>query len=626
MTLRIFLTLVLLLPSALRAQDSRPNILWIVSEDNSASWLGCYGNSEARTPRLDAFAAAGLRFTQASSNAPVCAVARATLLMGAYSPTMGTQHMRSRHPIPSEFKPYVTWLREAGYYCTNNSKTDYNFKGNDDALWDESSGKAHYRQRRDGKPFFAIFNLTVSHESSLFPATVEKNRRNGIIPPQTRLTPSALTVPPWLPDLPEVRQDLAIYHDTITALDTQVGGILDELDRQGLKENTIVFYYGDHGGPTPRGKRYLEATGTRIPLLIRFPEKWQSASPWAMGTTVDELVSFVDFAPTLLSLTGQDTPPVMQGRAFLGSRRKAPPADPVAWLFADRFDEIYGMRRAITDGRFRYQRRFLPHLSAAPYSYYQFDMPSWSAWRKAWKNGELSGYFKLLWESPQAAEELFDSESDPGEIHNLAADPAQAARLAAMRQRLRQMMAETRDTSLVPEPLWAKLCGSGTIHAYVRSPAFDPERTLDLAFQTGSGKAASLPAFMEALASPDPVLRYWGAVGCIVLGESAAAARPGLEKILGGDPHPALRITAAHAMAAGGQREPALASLVALLDEPMEDDYSLLLLVTTLETLDATNLISDAWIDRTLQTSGNKEYVSRLALQLKNERAAKPKP
>ena len=209
----LLLLLALIVP--LFAQE-KPNIVWIVSEDNSSHWIGCYGNEQAQTPRIDQLAKEGVLFEHAYSNAPVCAVARATILTGTYSPTLGTQHMRSRHKIPKKYRPNVEYLRAAGYYCTNASKTDYNFEGKDGSYWDESSRKAHYKNRPKGKPFFAIFNLGVCHESSLF--------KKGAAEPK-RLKPAEIDLPPYLPDLPEIRKDYARYHDRITQMDGQVGKI-----------------------------------------------------------------------------------------------------------------------------------------------------------------------------------------------------------------------------------------------------------------------------------------------------------------------------------------------------------------------------------------------------------------
>ncbi len=485
----------------------RPNILWITSEDNAAHWLGCYGNKDAATPRLDALAAGGLKFTRAYSNAPVCAVARSTILNGAYAVTQGTQHMRSRPKIPASFKPYVAYLRQQGYYCTNNFKTDYNFKGNDGAIWDACSRKAHYKNRPDAKPFMAVFNLKITHESNLFPAVVDRNRKNATIPEITRLNPADLTLPPYQPDLPEFRSDTAIYHDCVSAMDREVGKILDELESLGLAGNTIVFYYSDHGGALARGKRYLQDTGTRVPLVVHVPEKWRHLSPFKPGTEVPDLVSFVDLAPTLLSLCGIETPAQMQGRAFLGPHRA--PAKPEVFLFADRFVEAPGMRRAITDGRYKYIRCFTPHLPGAPYCGYALGQPSWQAWQKAWQDGKLEGDFKKIWEPNQPIEMLFDTRSDPWEIKNLASRPEQEERLAAMRGRLQQLMIETLDTGVIPEALWPELVKDGTIHDVVRAKGFNHAKLVELAFQATTPTETLPASVLAALESPVAAERYW---------------------------------------------------------------------------------------------------------------------
>lgn len=562
---------VLTIPSYAR---ELPNILWIVSEDNGSNWLGCYGNRDAQTPRLDAMAAEGVRFTHAYSNAPVCAVARSTILNGAYAVCQGTEHMRSRPVIPAAFKSYVSYLRESGYYTTNNAKTDYNFAGNDRAIWDACSVKAHYKNRPEGQPFFAVFNLEITHESNLFPAVVKKNRQNGTIPATPRLDVSKLTVPPCMPDLPEVREDIAIYHDCMTALDRKVGALLDELKKSGLADDTIVLYYADHGGAVARGKRYLEDTGVRIPMILHVPEKWRKLCPFKPGSAADELVAFVDFAPTLLSICGLERPAQMQGRAFLGEKRIAPPADHCVFLFADRFDDTDGMRRGLTDGNYKYIRCFTPWVPAAPYSFYSLGQPSWAAMRKAWEQGKLEGYHKALWESPQPVERLFDTRTDPWEIHNLAADPAQAERLALFRDRLKTQMNQIRDTGVVPEAMWVSMVGNSNIYEAMRKPDFDYPKTLDAAFSASSG---AVDALTEAAISPSPVARYWAAVGSVV------AAKPvkGLPALLR-DASPIVRIMAADAMIACGEKAAGTTALMAELPSNPREDIARMLAASIL--------------------------------------------
>lgn len=579
------------------AAAERPNILWIVSEDTSAFWLGCYGNREAKTPRLDRLASEGSRFTHAYSNAAVCAVARSTLLNGIYAPSQGTQHMRSRHPIPAEFRPYVSYLRGRGYYCTNAAKTDYNFKGKDAAIWDESSNKAHYRNRKEGQPFFAIFNLGMTHESSLFRQKKE---------PVTRLKPAEVFVPPYLPDLPEVRSDIARYHDRVTQLDDRVGGILDELENAGLAEDTIVFYFSDHGGAIPRGKRYLEDSGVRVPLLVRVPGKWRKLSPFKEAEPVSEPVSFVDFAPTLLSLSGLEKAPQMQGRAFLGDHRREPARDAGVFLFADRFDELYGMRRGWTEGRWKYIRRFMPQQPAAPYSNYSFGQPAWQAWREAYRKGTLKPEHARLWESPQPVEELFDTEADPWEVKNLAADPEHAARLAGMRDSLKRTMTAVRDTGIVPEPMFAALGGEQGIVPYVRAEAFDYGKNVDLAFRAGEGK--DLERFKAGLGSKDPVERYWSLLGLRV------ARNPGKAESCLEDEHSANRVLAAEILWVTGKQEQAKATLAKELTREI-DDYSLLNLVNVLERLEIVDGLPSGAIEglrkRAIADENSSGYVRR---------------
>lgn len=595
--------LVLLLPTLALAAD-KPNILWIVSEDNSSHWLGCYGNKDAQTPNLDALAARSTRFTAAYSNAPVCAVARATILMGIYSPTMGTQHMRSRHDIPSNLTPYVTHLRKAGYYTSNASKTDYNFEGNDKALWDECSGKAHYSKRPDGKPFFSIFNLTVSHESNLFPAKIASNRKKGLIPETPRLDPAKMFLPPYVPDLPEMRHDFAVYHDTMTALDTQIGGILAKLEKDGLADDTIVFYYGDHGGPTPRGKRYLHDTGVRIPMTLHVPEKWKHLSTFKNGSVSDEIVSFVDLAPTLLSLAGLKDDPNMQGRPFLGPNREEPAEDAYAFLFGDRFDEIYGLRRGLTTGRYKYVRHFTPHTWGAPYSFYQFQMASWPAWHEAWKKGKLSGVHATLWENNQPTEELYDTQIDPWEIKNLATDPTHAERLRSMRGKLVAHMLMIRDTGLVPEPLFDIVRGDKTIMETAADTSQDAcEKLLNLAFIASSGDPDGQQGLEEATTHKNPIARFWAYSGLVTLGEKAISSE---KVIVAGlkDEIPLIRAQAAIALHNIGHKQSAVQALVKELDAKLSITNEAMI-INTLMQIRETKAIPKSWYERNLSKEKN---------------------
>lgn len=592
--------------TATAATSSSPNILWITSEDNSAHWLGCYGNQQAHTPHIDALAQEGILFENAYANAPVCAVARATILTGVYSPTMGTQHMRSRHAIPAKYQPYLQYLRAAGYYCTNSGKTDYNFKGNDNAYWDNVGGKSRYRHRPEGKPFFAILNISASHESSLFD--------KGAAEPQ-RLKPEEVVLPPYLPDLLEIRKDCARYHDRVTDMDAQVGRILDDLNESGLADSTIVFYYSDHGGALPRGKRYLEQTGVNVPLVVRIPEKFRHLAPFKPGDRVTEPVSFVDLAPTLLSLAGIDPPAQMQGRPFLGAKRVEPAADEMEFLYADRFDELYGMRRGLTDGKWKYIRNFNPDFPNAPYSFYQFGQPGWTAYKQAFEAGELRGYHHALWQAPGTSEQLFDLSADPWEMHNLAANPAYAERLAALRERLKATMKEVHDTGLVPEPLFKALAGESPLAEHVQSDRFDIGRITDLAFSATEVDANNLPRLRKAIESADPIERYWGLVGLRLLGDKAADAADAVLPLLQ-DKHAGIRTTAGETLYQLGKQGIAAEALVADVNSTM-DAPSLLNLINTLRRLNLLDRLPKDWAKGKSMAGDESTYIQRFSQRFK---------
>ena len=595
----LLLFLALLVPVS--AQD-KPNILWITSEDNSAHWIGCYGNKQAQTPNIDALAKESVLFENAYSNAPVCAVARATILMGAYSPSMGTQHMRSRHAIPAIYRPNPEYMQAAGYHCTNPGKTDYNFKGNDKSYWD----KGDYRNRPDGEPFYCILNFTESHESSLF--------GNKPAEPK-RLKPSEIDLPPYLPDLPEIRNDMARYYDRITDMDAKVGMVLKELEEAGLGDDTIVFYYSDHGGVLPRGKRYLEETGVKVPMIVRIPEKFRHLAPFNPGDRVAEPVSFVDLAPTVLSLAGLEIPSQMQGRPFLGTKRKEPAADEMEFLYADRFDELYGMRRGLTDGKWKYIRNFNPDWPTAPYSFYQFGQPGWTAYQKAHQEGKLAGYHKALWEAPGTSEQLYDLSADPWEMNNLAADPAHAEKLTALRERLKSTMKEIKDTGVVPEPLFEALAGEKTIAEFVRSGNFDESKAIDLAFAATEVDTKNLPLLKSALTSQSPVERYWGAVGMRILGEKGADQADSLMPLLK-DAHPGVRTAASEALFKLGKKDTAAEALVADVSTDM-DASSLLNLLNTLRRLDLLDKLPENWAKGKNMKGGDYDYIQRFSKRTK---------
>jgi N-sulfoglucosamine sulfohydrolase len=301
----------------------------------------------------------------------------------------------------------------------------------------------------------------------------------------------------------------------------------------------------------------------------------------------------------------------MQGRAFLGKHRGD--ADDGVFLFADRFDEIYGMRRGWTDGRWKYIRRFTPHLPAAPYSFYQFSMPSWTAWRKAWREGKLEERHKRIWEAPQPVEELFDLEADPWEIQNLAADPAHAERLAAMRAQLKTTMSEVKDTGIIPEPMFAAMCAGRPVADFARSANFDHTGVLDLAFAATSGDPAEIGRLQEAMKSDDPVKRYWGLLGMLIRTRADDVAP------LLGDGHPVIRVLAAETLHAAGRTDLADKALLEELGKN-SDDLSTVHLLNAITRLGLSKEVPDEWIMKTLKERETNEYVRRFAQEIRDRK------
>jgi len=560
--------LAFLLPCLAAVSAERPNILWITAEDMSPN-LGCYGDRFARTPSLDAFARQSVRYTRAFATAPVCAPSRACLITGVYATSLGNPHLRCDGVIPSEFKGNAAYLRQAGFFTANNVKTDYNLR--DEAAfireaWNRGDAKAHWRQRTAGQPFFSVFNLMETHQSrtSVWPwEQFEKEIASRLAPGQ-RADPAKVPLPQFYPDTPLARRAMARYYDCIAVMDQEAGRILAELEAGGLADDTIVFFYSDHGMGMPRGKRTLYDSGMHVPLLVRFPPKWQHLAPAKPGETVDRLVSFVDFAPTVLSLAGVAVPKHMQGVAFLGAAE--------GWtrefIFGarDRVDEAFDTSRSIRDARWLYIRNFRPHLSWAQPEGYSDQ----SDFRRELV---LLGRERKLTEAPMTylapsrpVEEFYDTVADPQQLHNLAGAPEHRAVRDQLRMRLREWMIDTRDLGLLPESNLLERSGRRAPYALAREPGQYPvERVLDAADLVG--RRGMLPESRRLLKDADAGVRYWAAVGLRAAGKDARAALPELRAALD-DSSSAVRIEVAGALVALGEGKAALDVLARELSAP----------------------------------------------------------
>ncbi len=519
---------------------SKPNILWLTSEDHGPE-MGCYGDKNARTPNIDALAGRGMLFKRAWSNAPVCAPARSVIISGLHTSSSGGQHMRSMIPLPQELKLYPQYLREAGYYCTNNNKEDYNLRKPAD-LWNESSGAAHWKKRAAGQPFFAVFNSTKSHESQI------RTR-----PHRQIADPAKMRVPAYHPDTPEVRQDWAQYYDKVSEADADAGKHLQEIETAGLAADTIVFYYGDHGSGMPRSKRWPSNSGLHVPLVVFFPEKWKHLAPkeYAAGGRSDRMVSFVDFAPTLLSIAGIQPPAWMQGHAFAGPHQ----SQPQPFLFGERgrMDERMDLVRSVTDGRYVYLRNYFPHVSQAQHVDYQFQTPTTRVWSALFDAGKTNEAQSIFWRVPKAPEELYDLQNDPDEVRNLAGSNEHSAVLEKLRQAHRGHLAAIRDVCFLPESELHSRPAGRTPYELARDDEKYPQARIVAAAELASNlDPAALPELAKLLTDSDSAVRWWAALGHLMRGRPAVTAHEDALVTALRDASPDVRIAAAEALVRHG--------------------------------------------------------------------------
>ncbi|TWU66734.1 sulfatase-like hydrolase/transferase [Crateriforma conspicua] len=542
------------------ADQDRPNILWLSCEDISPH-LGCYGDPNAITPNIDQLAKEGVRYSHAFTTAGVCAPCRSGIITGLYQTTLGTHHMRCTAKLPDGIKPFPIYLRQTGYYCTNNSKTDYQFKPPKNT-WDDSSRQAHWRNRPEkSQPFFSVFNFTGCHESGIASSEKYKSVTEGLAPSE-RQDADALTLPPYYPDTPTVREDWKRNYELITAMDHWAGDLIDQLKEDGLYDNTIIMFWSDHGVGLPRAKRWLYDSGTHIPLVIRIPERFRDSDEGRPGTTTDRLVSSIDFGPTALRLAGIEVPPHVQGQAFLGNGA----ASPRDYVYGgrDRMDERYDIIRTVRDKRFRYIRNYEPLKT-----YYQYmNTPEKGATmrelRRLHEAGELPAEAEALFAPTKPVEELYDCVADPHQVNNLADDPAFADQLKRMRDAHLRWVKQTRDIGLIPEPIIIERRETlGNEYAILRQPGQESTvaRIADTAVLASSGPSA-LPDLVRATDDPDSAVRYWAAVGIGNMADSAKGfAIDRMQKMLHDDSS-AVRTAAARALCRMGAPEQALGVLI----------------------------------------------------------------
>ncbi len=434
-------------------KNTLPNIIWLVAEDQSPDWFPMYGDSTISLPNLEALAKDGVVFDNAVAPVPVCAPARSALITGMYPTTLGTHNMRTYAPgrrdgdrpypgldipsyspvVPDGVKMFPEYLRQKGYYTANGPKEDYNFKKTD-AAWNESSENRHWRKREAEQPFFAVFNFAVCHESQIW-----KRGKDSLF-----VAPERVPVPPYFPDTETVRHDLAVNYSNLKRLDDQIGAIIADLKEDGLYENSVIFFYGDHGGPFPRHKRALYDTGVKVPLVIKFPKSRNA------GERDERLISFIDYAPTVLSMAGIEPPKVMQGVVQFGAFEAKRKPD-YTFHSSDRFDEIYDRLRAVRSKRYKYIKSYNTDISHALPVAYREQMPMMQELRKLHESGKLNTSQDLWLSAVKPEEELYDLQKDPYELHNLAGNKDLTDTLMSYRKILEDWIKDTKDLGEYPE-------------------------------------------------------------------------------------------------------------------------------------------------------------------------------
>lgn len=497
--------------------SSKPNILWVTIEDTSPQFIGCYGNEDARTPVIDKLADEGVRFTNAFSTGTVCSPSRTCIITGVKTYKMGTGNHRSNYPVPEFIKGFPYFLQKAGYYTTNNSKTDYNVANTGAFIkeaWNESSGKADWENRKPGQPFFAVYNFMESHQSRTMTEPYSWYLKNVLdeLAENERIKDSEFEMPPFYNNSSEMRRHFARVYNSIKLCDNRIGELLDRLDKDHLKDSTIIFFYADHGEGEPRGKTNGINLGYRVPFVIWFPEMYKHLSPWGTsGIVTDELVDFEDLAPTLISLAGGSVPDYLTGRILMGENRSKPTDHLI--LSADRSDNGIDLVRSVTDGKFMYSRNFMPYMPQARYIRYMEIGEIKQEMRKDLAENKLNPLQKSLFEA-RPAEYLYDIENDIWETKNLATDPAFKAVLKKMRKQLKTEILKSRDVMLLPEYEIRLISEKTTAYEFRLKDSNYPLKEIYNAASLSGFRGKDIAAKqVELLKSTNNIVRYWAILG-----------------------------------------------------------------------------------------------------------------
>lgn len=499
-------------------ENARPNIVWFLTEDLSPFYLSMFNNGKgAETPNVEWMARNGLTYTNAYSNAPVSSAARTTLITGCYAPRFaGSFHRRlQKMELPEGLRMFPSYLREAGYFTCNAQKTDYNVRL-DTTAWDNIKGEIDtWRSRPDkSKPFFLQRSNMMTHESRL---QFDENTYNTVA---TRHNPEDVYLHPSHPDTKLMRYTYATFYDKIEDSDNELGKLIAMLREEGELDNTFIFYFGDNGGTLPGTKGYTDDIGIHVPLVVYIPEKWRDRLGVKENTVVTDLVSFMDFAPTVLKLAGVDIPEQMDGEAFLGNEKKQ---DFVVG-YGDRFDELYSFNRTIRKGKYRYARNFVPYHTQSLFAFYRYKQLAFREWKDLYNEGSMNSVQNSFF-LPFGTEELYDLEADPCEQKNLINDPEYRDVVKDLRSTLNTYLVDKADLGFFPETVILEE-GKPNQASWGNSQKARIQSYLDIAdLELGAYTKDTEARITKALGSSDPVDRLWALTVCASRGKDAVAMK-----------------------------------------------------------------------------------------------------
>ncbi len=509
------------------SSQDKPNILWITIEDTSPQFIGCYGNKDASTPIIDKLAEEGVRFTNAFSTGTVCSPSRSTIITGIPTYKMGTGHQRSNYPIPNYIKGFPYYLQQLGYYTSNNVKTDYNIAKEKEFIkesWNESSDTASWNGRADGQPFFSVFNFPESHQSRTmsWPFDLYEKHVLNHLSEEDRIADDAFTMPPFYKDTPQMRKQFARVYNSIKLTDNRIGELLEKLEKDNLRDNTIIFFFADHGEGIPRAKTNGINLGYRVPFVVWFPEKFKHLSPWGISGVTNQLVNFEDLASSIIDLLGGKVPALMEGSKIFNTENQK--KKNYLLLSTDRVDNGPDLVRSVTDGRFMYSRNYMPFIPEVRYINYLEIADITKHMRKDLKDNKLNELQKSIF-NKRPFEVLYDIDNDIWETKNLATNPAYKVVLEKMRKQLDSAVLKSKDILFMPEYQMAKISESITPYEYrLDETKYDFNEIYSAASLSGKRGKEYVNLQIELLNHKNNNVRYWASVG--LMSQDKALLKP----------------------------------------------------------------------------------------------------